>query len=64
MKLLRNIRISRRLWILIALAFVGASSKDNLKRIDELRQSHGANWPRHWLEERGVDDATRILTHS
>ena len=48
----------------VALAFVGASSKDNLKRIDALRQAHGAEWPAHWLEERGVNDATRILTHS
>jgi type IV secretion system protein VirB4 len=48
----------------VALAFVGASSKDNLKRIDELRQSHGAEWPAHWLEERGVYDATHVLTHS
>ena len=36
----------------VALAFVGASSKDNLKRIDDLRRSHGAEWPGHWLQER------------
>jgi type IV secretion/conjugal transfer VirB4 family ATPase len=48
----------------IALAFVGASGKDNLKRIDQLSETHGSDWPAAWLEERGVDDAKRILTHS
>ena len=48
----------------VALAFVGASGKDNLKRIDQLSEAHGEEWPAAWLEERGVDDAKRILTHS
>ncbi|SON58489.1 Conjugal transfer protein TrbE (plasmid) [Hartmannibacter diazotrophicus] len=45
----------------IALAFVGASGKDDLKRIEELGTAHGADWPVHWLRTRGVDNAERIL---
>ena len=48
----------------VALAFVGASGKDNLKSIDQLSETHGSDWPAAWLEERGVDEAKRILTHS
>ena len=38
----------------VALAFVGASSKDDLKRVRRLQAEHGRDWPYRWLEERGV----------
>ncbi|MGY6710461.1 MAG: conjugal transfer protein TrbE, partial [Rhizobiaceae bacterium] len=37
----------------IALAFAGASGKDDLKRIRNLRDDFGPNWPAAWLKERG-----------
>ena len=46
----------------VALAFAGASGKQDLKRIDELARKYGADWARNWLEERGVDHADRILS--
>lgn len=48
----------------LALSFVGASGKDDLKRIDDLSARHGKDWPIHWLEERGIDDARSILTEN
>ncbi len=48
----------------LALSFVGASSKDDLKRIDDLSARHGKDWPIHWLEERGIEDARSILTEN
>ncbi|KRB49181.1 conjugal transfer protein TrbE [Rhizobium sp. Root708] len=45
----------------LTLSFVGASSKDDLKRIESLKALHGDSWPSHWLEERGVADAGSIL---
>ena len=36
-----------------ALAFVGASDRESLRRIDELERTHGPAWPAAWLEERG-----------
>jgi type IV secretion system protein VirB4 len=41
----------------IALSFVGASGKDDLKQIRTLYSQHGAGWPLHWLERRGIDHA-------
>lgn len=38
----------------VALAFVGASDKDSIGRIKELRTLHGQSWPGKWLEERGI----------
>ncbi|WP_412051987.1 conjugal transfer protein TrbE (plasmid) [Hoeflea sp. Naph1] len=46
----------------VALAFVGASGKSDLKRICDLSQQHGPAWPMHWLQGRGVDNAKRILS--
>lgn len=37
-----------------ALAFVGASDKASIARIKQLESLHGADWPTHWLQERGV----------
>jgi len=41
----------------IALSFVGASGKEDLKRIHTLHSELGARWPRHWLQQRGIDHA-------
>lgn len=45
----------------VALAFVGASGKDDLKRIRSLHRKHGAGWPRFWLEHRGLANAASLL---
>lgn len=42
------------------LAFVGASDRENLARIKELRALHGDAWPPQWLRERGQFDAAAI----
>ena len=46
----------------VALAFVGAAGKDDLKRIRTLLDQFGPDWPAHWLSLRGIGDATEILT--
>ena len=48
----------------VALAFAGASGKDDLKRIQQLRQERGADWPTAWLTERGIGNAETVLTRS
>lgn len=45
----------------VTLSFVGASGKDDLKRIRALRSEHGQQWPVHWLEMRGVQNAQSLL---
>jgi type IV secretion/conjugal transfer VirB4 family ATPase len=45
----------------MALAFTGASGKDDLARIEVLRQLHGPVWPTRWLMERGVSNAHALL---
>lgn len=44
----------------VALSFVGASGKDDLKRILALKKA-GADWPVHWLRERGIGHAETLL---
>lgn len=44
-----------------ALSFVGASGKEDLKRIRALRSEHGRDWPTQWLKTRGVQDAASLL---
>ncbi len=39
------------------LAFVGASGKEDISRIRELKNLHGDAWPAFWLRERGQFDA-------
>lgn len=39
----------------VSLAFVGASGKADLARIDELIVEHGKFWPAEWLRERGQE---------
>lgn len=41
----------------IALAFTGASSKQDLKSVRALHVKYGPNWPSHWLKMRGMHDA-------
>lgn len=38
----------------LALSFVGASSKEDLKRIRSLSREVASEWPQTWLKERGV----------
>lgn len=45
----------------ITLSLVGASGKDDIKRIDELRAHHGDEWPVHWLKQRGIENAEALL---
>ncbi|MET3900875.1 type IV secretion/conjugal transfer VirB4 family ATPase [Devosia sp. UYZn731] len=45
----------------VALAFVGATGKHNLQRIQELISSFGGQWPAAWLTERGVENAQALL---
>lgn len=42
----------------LTLSFVGASGKDDLKRIRALRNEHGNDWPSVWLKGRGVSHVT------
>ena len=37
----------------VALSFVGATSKDDLKAIRALQAEHGKLWPGYWLRARG-----------
>lgn len=41
----------------VTLSFVGASGKDDLKRITALHQEFAGEWPAHWLSERGIAHA-------
>jgi len=38
----------------VALAFTGASGKEEVARARELIALHGDEWPYHWMRERGV----------
>lgn len=46
----------------VALSFVGATGKEHLARIKDLRAAHGERWAQHWLESRGVADADTLLS--
>ncbi|MFG1182835.1 conjugal transfer protein TrbE [Xanthobacter versatilis] len=45
----------------LALSFVGASGKEDLKRIRALHCEQGAGWPLSWLQQRGIAHAETIL---
>ena len=45
----------------LTLSFVGASGKEDLKRVKQLRHDHGDEWSVAWLEERGVEHAEALL---
>lgn len=40
----------------VTLSFVGASNKDDLKKIRELEKLQGPEWPAQWLKLRGLED--------
>src|SRR5688572_13357670 len=40
----------------VALAFVGTSSPEDIRTIRQLIETHGENWPAHWLASRGLRD--------
>ena len=40
----------------VALSFIGASSKDDIAKINELRNQTGDGWPAEWLRYRGLGD--------
>ncbi|THK35156.1 VirB4 family type IV secretion/conjugal transfer ATPase [Ensifer sp. MPMI2T] len=46
----------------VALSFVGASGKEDLKRIRALHSEYGAKWPLHWLQQRGIAHAETLLS--
>jgi len=39
----------------LALAFVGATGREDLRAIRELRATYGPEWPRAWMRQRGLD---------
>ncbi|MQB12354.1 VirB4 family type IV secretion/conjugal transfer ATPase [Agrobacterium sp. ICMP 6402] len=45
----------------VALSFVGATGKEDLKRIRTLHSEHGAAWPLHWLQQRGIAHAETLF---
>ena len=45
----------------VALSFVGAAGRDDLKRITALKAEHGPAWPAHWLQTRGIAHAETLL---
>jgi type IV secretion system protein VirB4 len=40
----------------VALSFVGASNKGDLKAIRALQKGYGEKWPVYWLKFRGLED--------
>jgi type IV secretion system protein VirB4 len=52
----RNYRLFNLGLAPVALSFVGASNKTDLKVIRELQRQYGEEWPSHWLSSRGLED--------
>jgi type IV secretion system protein TrbE len=52
--------LGRRLFQLgvggVALSFIGASSKDDIAKVNQLAQQYGDSWPAEWLRSRGLAD--------
>ena len=48
----------------VALSFVGATGKEDLKSTRTLRSEHGAAWPLHWLQQRGIAHAETLFPTS
>lgn len=46
----------------VALSFVGASGRQDLKHIRALHTEYGADWPTHWLQQRGIAHAETLLS--
>jgi type IV secretion system protein VirB4 len=47
----------------VALAFTGASGKEDLEAIWKLHLAHGHLWPEKWLEQRGLRDWAESWRH-
>ncbi|WP_432377218.1 conjugal transfer protein TrbE [Agrobacterium rosae] len=45
----------------VALSFVGATGKEDLKQIRSLHSEHGAAWPCPWLQQRGIAHAETLF---
>jgi type IV secretion system protein VirB4 len=45
----------------VALSFVGASGKEDLAAVRALHSRHGADWPLHWLQQKGIADAASFF---
>ena len=45
----------------VTLSFVGASGKEDQKRIRALHLEHGVDWPLHWLQQRGIVHAASLF---
>ncbi|MDR6671239.1 conjugal transfer protein TrbE [Rhizobium sp. 1399] len=45
----------------ITLSFVGVSGKEDLKRISDLYDQHGDDWPQYWLQMRGIENAASLF---
>jgi type IV secretion system protein VirB4 len=45
----------------VALSFVGATGRQDLKRIRSLHSEHGAAWPCPWLQQRGIAHAETLF---
>ncbi|MGR9418815.1 conjugal transfer protein TrbE [Rhizobium leguminosarum] len=45
----------------LTLSFVGASGKEDLKRVRALSEEYGPEWPIQWLQTRGIKDAASLL---
>lgn len=56
--------LGRRLFELrlgpLALSFVAVSDKEALRDVKALEQTHDADWPLAWLQQRGVDYAQYV----
>ncbi len=46
----------------VTLSFVGASGKQDLAQVRALEAQHGAGWPLHWLEQRGIANAATYFS--
>lgn len=45
----------------LTLAFTGVSDAEQIRTIKTLCQTHGPDWPRHWLSLKGETDALSLL---
>src|SRR5207237_1429329 len=41
----------------VELSFLGVSGKDDLRRVRECAARYGADWPAHWLNQKGLSHA-------
>lgn len=48
----------------VALAFAGASGKEEIALADQFMKEHGANWPAEWLRMKGLPDWADYWQHA